>query len=56
MCEKVCPSEAITMVNNLPVIDFEKCTQCGLCASKCPTKVISKSLKDRENLSESVNK
>ncbi|MBU3090947.1 RnfABCDGE type electron transport complex subunit B [Clostridium sp. CF011] len=51
MCARVCPSKAIVMVNNLPVIDFEKCTQCGLCSTKCPTKVISKPLKARENLS-----
>ncbi|MBZ9608957.1 RnfABCDGE type electron transport complex subunit B [Clostridium estertheticum] len=51
MCARVCPSKAIVMVNNLPIIDFEKCTQCGLCATKCPTKVISKPLKARENLS-----
>jgi len=56
MCVKVCPPQAIVMVNNLAVIDFEKCIQCGKCASKCPTKVISKPLKDHENLSETVSK
>jgi electron transport complex protein RnfB len=52
MCVKVCPEQAIVMVNNLATIDFDKCTNCGLCATKCPTKVISKPLKDRVNMSE----
>lgn len=40
LCAKNCPEQAITMVNNLPVIDYSKCTGCGLCASKCPAKCI----------------
>lgn len=36
-CEKVCPSEAISVKNNLAVIDYEKCTACGACAEACPT-------------------
>ncbi len=40
MCEKVCPSEAITVEDNIARIDYEKCTNCGLCAEKCPKKVI----------------
>ena len=40
MCEKVCPSEAITVTDNLAHIDPEKCTNCGLCAEKCPKKII----------------
>ena len=35
------PKEAITMKGNLPVIDYEKCVNCGLCAKKCPAKSIS---------------
>jgi len=35
LCAKVCPEGAITIENNLPVIDSEKCTGCGLCAQKC---------------------
>jgi len=56
MCVRACPVQAITMVNNLATIDFEKCTNCGLCATKCPTKVISKPLKDRVNMSEAASK
>ena len=40
MCEKVCPSEAIKVTDNLAHIDPEKCTNCGLCAEKCPKKII----------------
>ena len=40
ICAKNCPEGAITMVNDLPVIDFSKCTQCNVCVTKCPTKTI----------------
>ena len=35
LCAKSCPKEAITMVNNLAVIDYEKCIGCGICTTKC---------------------
>ena len=56
MCVRACPEQAIVMVNNLATIDFDKCTNCGICATKCPTKVISKPLKDRVNMSEAEAK
>lgn len=37
LCVKACPAGALTMVNNLPVMDFTKCTDCGICVHKCPT-------------------
>lgn len=40
MCEKVCPSGAVTVTDNLAHIDPEKCTNCGLCAEKCPKQII----------------
>lgn len=40
LCAKVCPSGAITLVENLPVIDYDKCVACGKCVEKCPAKVI----------------
>lgn len=40
ICAKVCPVDAITMENNLAVIDYEKCVNCGICAEKCPTNAI----------------
>ena len=41
LCAKKCPEGAITMDENLPVIDYEKCTNCGTCAESCRFKVIS---------------
>ena len=46
-CAKACKFEAITMVNNLPVIDYDKCRGCQMCAEACPTGAI-KALKPRQ--------
>ena len=46
-CAKACKFEAITMVNNLPVIDYDKCRGCRMCAEACPTGAI-KALKPRQ--------
>ena len=40
LCVKNCPHGAITMENNLPVIDYSKCTGCKVCVGKCPRKTI----------------
>jgi RnfABCDGE-type electron transport complex B subunit len=40
-CEKVCPFDAIHVVNNVAVIDYDKCRNCMLCVEKCPTKTIT---------------
>ncbi len=40
MCQKVCPSDAITVEDNIAHIDSDKCTNCGACAEKCPKKII----------------
>ena len=39
-CARECPAEAIHMEDNLPVVDFELCTQCGHCVSTCPRHII----------------
>ena len=36
-CEKTCPNGAITVKDNLAVIDYDKCTNCGECIKECPT-------------------
>ncbi len=38
-CEKACPHGAITLKENRPEVDFNKCTVCGLCFSECPVNV-----------------
>ena len=40
LCEKACEFSAISVNDNLAVIDYEKCTDCGACAEKCPKKII----------------
>ena len=40
LCEKSCEAGAITVNNFLAHIDADKCTNCGLCAEKCPRKII----------------
>jgi Na+-translocating ferredoxin:NAD+ oxidoreductase RNF subunit RnfB len=40
LCEKNCPTGAVTVTNFLAHIDAAKCTNCGICADKCPRKII----------------
>lgn len=42
ICEKNCNFDAIHVEDNLAKIDYEKCKNCGLCAMKCPSKIILK--------------
>ena len=46
ICAKICPVDAIEMVDGRPVIDPEKCTGCGLCIEKCPFNALSFPEKD----------
>ena len=39
-CQRECPHEAIKVVNNVAVIDYDKCTGCGHCAEVCPRHII----------------
>ncbi len=41
-CINVCPVGAITVVDNVPVIDPDKCIECYKCVVACPTHVISR--------------
>jgi len=41
-CLPVCPFDAISLnENNLPVIDLNKCTGCGICVKECPRNIIT---------------
>lgn len=37
-CMDICPSGAITMenINDIPVVNYDKCIGCGLCVQICP--------------------
>lgn len=43
ICEKKCEDDAIHVINNHAIIDYAKCTQCGICVEKCPRKIIKDS-------------
>lgn len=52
ICEKECKFDAIHVVNNHAVIDYDKCKSCGMCAKKCPRHLINvfpKSAKAAQN-------
>lgn len=40
ICAKFCPENAIEMIDDLPRIDYKKCTGCLTCVTKCPRKCI----------------
>ncbi|MDL2293744.1 RnfABCDGE type electron transport complex subunit B [Ruminococcaceae bacterium OttesenSCG-928-D13] len=40
-CQKVCPTGAIKVVNNVARIDLDKCTGCRECVNNCPVKAIA---------------
>ena len=47
ICEKACKYGAITIVDALASIDYEKCAGCGACAESCPRKLIVDAKLDR---------
>lgn len=40
LCEKACKFDAIHVIDNLAVIDYNKCTSCAECVKVCPMKTI----------------
>lgn len=40
ICEKQCKFDAIHVIDNVAVIDYEKCVDCGQCVVKCPVGII----------------
>jgi ferredoxin len=40
LCEKACKFDAIHVLDNLAVVDYNKCTSCGECVKVCPMKTI----------------
>ena len=51
LCEKNCPSGAITVTDSVASIDYEKCTGCDTCVSKCPRKIIWSAKTQKDGLS-----
>lgn len=40
LCERECPTKAISMIEGKAVIDQKKCINCGICFNTCPVKAI----------------
>ena len=39
-CEKTCKFDAIHVINNVAVIDYDKCKNCKMCSKACPKNAI----------------
>ncbi len=48
-CERSCKFGAITMEDNLPVVDMSKCVGCLECVAKCPTGAMTGDLANRKH-------
>ncbi len=48
ICVPICPSQAISIINNKAVIDHNKCKECLLCMDECPANAIYQIL-DKED-------
>ncbi len=53
-CKENCPTNAIKLVNGLPVINHLSCINCGACISACPTLAIDHIQKPYINISKQV--
>jgi Fe-S-cluster-containing hydrogenase component 2 len=40
-CVDACPAEAISLVDDVAVINHDECTECGTCIEECPAEAIS---------------
>jgi Na+-translocating ferredoxin:NAD+ oxidoreductase RNF subunit RnfB len=49
-CVKMCKFDALSMdsVKGLPVIDYTKCTGCGMCIGECPQSLLKSVYKDQK--------
>lgn len=41
LCARQCAFDAISVTNNLAYVNYSNCSQCGKCAEKCPSQVIT---------------
>lgn len=56
ICEKNCLTGAIKVDGFLAKIDYNKCTNCGICSEKCPRKIIVNYKADTEQIKEQNEK
>lgn len=47
-CIKICPEQAISLVNGKAVIDHQKCDLDGICIPACPNNAIELEEKDED--------
>ena len=40
-CVDACPVDAITVENDIAVVDEAECVECGACAEECPNDALS---------------
>ena len=53
-CAEACPEEAISIVDNCAVIDYEKCVGCVACTVSCRKKIIEDTYHDLTKLKSTV--
>ena len=50
MCLDICPTGAISMVDNKAKININECTECGQCIQVCPQKAIYSDRKPQQDI------
>ena len=53
-CEKACPEDAVRVMDNCAVIDYDKCVGCVACTVKCEKKIIVDELHDLSKVKEEI--
>jgi NAD-dependent dihydropyrimidine dehydrogenase PreA subunit len=51
-CVSICPTQAISISNNIAVIDHDKCKECLLCMDECPTNAIYQILEKEDSVTQ----
>ncbi len=51
VCVSVCPSEALSIFDNIAVIDHNQCNECLQCMDECPNNAIYQILEEGDSVS-----